>query len=379
MSGHIAAMGMSRDIPVAHIDPDPNQPRQHFDPAALDDLAQSMAASGLAVPILVRPVGERFVIVHGERRWRAAKQLGWATIPAIVRELDPETARWLSLVENVQRSDLTPLEEAFAFKGYLDSGITQTELGRRLGKSQSYIAQKLRLLTLPSPLATYLETGALSEGHLRTLLRIRRWYDDGAGGDGERDVCDIGEGVGLDYTDRAHVFALFRDIRPEDNPPGWIALAEHGPITPALTAACKAFDAWVCGRRTVPAWVIPAFWWASLAVYAELSVADLTRGLDLWHERTVGSMILRLIHDSAEPPTDPVEATIWWDCRADLRHAGLRDILPEDFDPGAVEELVNLGSVPLPSSLQSWGFGHERYQQLLADASAKRADVGGRL
>jgi ParB family chromosome partitioning protein len=141
---------MSRDILLSLIDADPEQPRKNFDPAGIDELAQSMAASGLAVPICVRPAGERFVIVHGERRWRAACQLGWHTIQAEVWDVSAEDAHWLSLIENVQRQDLSPIEEAHAYRVRLADGITQEELGRRIGKSQSYVAQKVRLLKLPA-------------------------------------------------------------------------------------------------------------------------------------------------------------------------------------------------------------------------------------
>jgi len=163
---------MSQDIPVNLIDPDPGQARKHFDQQALNELAESISTSGLAVPILVRPAGDRFVIVHGERRWRAAQLLGWAAIPAEVREVTPEEARWLALAENIQRADLTPIEEAEAYRGMLETGITQTELGHRLGKSQSYIATKLRFLRLPAEVQEGFSKGAITEGHAKQLLRL---------------------------------------------------------------------------------------------------------------------------------------------------------------------------------------------------------------
>jgi ParB family chromosome partitioning protein len=161
---------MSRDIPLILIDPDPAQARRIFD---VVELAASMAATGQAVPVLVRPVGDRFVLVHGERRLRAAQSLGWETIEAEVRDLTPEDARWLALVENVQRADLSPVEEAQAYQAVLATGVTQTELGRRLGKSQSYIATKLRFLALPDEVQRALDTGTINEGHAKQLLRLR--------------------------------------------------------------------------------------------------------------------------------------------------------------------------------------------------------------
>lgn len=175
---------MSRDILLTDIDPDPDQPRQHFDAAALQELADSMAATGQAVPITVKPAGARFVIVTGERRWRAAQLLGWPVIRADVQDIDATTAQWQTLVENIQRAGLTPIEEAQAFQKLVDAGHTQTEIARRIGKTQSYVAQKIRLLRLPAgvqemlnagrpSVPEMLNVGRLSEGHGRQLLRLR--------------------------------------------------------------------------------------------------------------------------------------------------------------------------------------------------------------
>lgn len=357
----IIESGMSRDIPIDLIDPDLDQPRTHFDLAALEDLSRSMDGSGLASPVLVRPVGDRFILVHGERRWRAAKSLGWETIPATIRDLDPDTAHWLALVENVQRSDLTPIEEALAFKVRLDQGITQTELGRRIGKSQSYIAHKLRLLTLPAPLVAYLASDALSEGHMRVLLKIRAIYE------GEK--LKRGFGVlpqGLNFADRATVFALLRDIRPEDNPPCWIAVDGRDPIPSALTGACHAFTEWLNSHEgVVPSWVVAAFWWASFAVWRDLSVADLALAIAQWRERLRGAIFLFVLWSDPDTPEDELSLMEWYGCRADLRHAG--------FDPQGLtnEQRVDakaffdaVGSVPLPSAMQAWGFERDRYQEL---------------
>jgi len=163
---------MSRDILLSLIDADPEQPRKHFDTTQLDELAQSMAANGLAVPILLRPAGERYTIVHGERRYRAAQSLGWETIAADVRDVTPEDAPWLALIENVQRADLSPIEEARAYRARLDTGITQEALGKRIGKSQSHIATRLRYLKLEPEMQEALHTGVITEGHAKQLLRI---------------------------------------------------------------------------------------------------------------------------------------------------------------------------------------------------------------
>ena len=163
---------MSRDILIDLIDADPDQPRRHFDADQLAELAESIAANGLIVPILLRPVGERFVIVHGERRFRACRSLGWAFLPAEGRDLDVETARWMALVENIQRADLTPIEEAQAYAAALATGLTQQQLGKRIGKTQSYIAQKLRLLKMAPEVQEAVAAGTISEGIARQLLRL---------------------------------------------------------------------------------------------------------------------------------------------------------------------------------------------------------------
>lgn len=168
---------MSRDILINLVTRDEAQPRQYFDQAALDELAQSIAANGLAVPILVRPAGERYIIVHGERRYRAVQSLGHATIAADVRDVSADEAQWLALVENVQRADLSPIEEARAYQARLAEGMTQEQLGQRIGKAQSYIATKLRFLRLPEAAQTALDQRRISEGHAKQLLRI----DDPAG------------------------------------------------------------------------------------------------------------------------------------------------------------------------------------------------------
>ena len=388
---------MSRDIPLGLIDPDPDQPRKHFDPAALDELAGSMAANGQAVPIMVRPTGDRFAIVHGERRWRAAAALGWPTVRGEVRELDAEAARWLALIENIQRADLTPTEEAHAYQARLAEGLTQAELGRRIGKTQSAIAQKLRLLSLPAPVSVYLERGALTEGHARQLLRIRKTY--GAMADGTepnrelRPVTQANaappilttEGTPIregpdperagDDGDRFAVFCLLRDIRPEDNPPVWIASDRSLPIQPALTAGCEAFPRWLEATDfRPPSWGVAAFWWASLAVRTELSVADLALYLDRWRQRFLGNLAWAVVRGLEAPrgrglSPDAQEA---WACLSDLRHAGARDLAANLPPERGVElaEMIAGGNWSLPSNLQPWGFGHSRYEALLDGGSA---------
>jgi ParB family chromosome partitioning protein len=171
---HGGGVIVSRDtLSLNLIDPDSEQPRKHFDETGLAELAQSMRENGLIVPVLVRPVGDRYVLVHGERRYRAAQALGWKTILAEVRDISPDEARWLALVENVQRADLSPIEEARAYQARLAEGITQETLAQRVGKSRTYIAQKLRLLGLPEDVQAAINAGQIKEGQARQLLRVK--------------------------------------------------------------------------------------------------------------------------------------------------------------------------------------------------------------
>lgn len=200
---------MSRDILLSVIDRDAGQPRQHFDEDALTGLVESMAVTGQVVPLLVRPDGDRYVIVHGERRWRAAQRLGWETIRAEVRDVTAEDARWLSLVENVQRQDLSPIEEAVAFRDRLAEGVTQAELGRRIGKSQSYVAQKLRLLQLPDEVQGALARRELTEGHGRQLLKL----DDPAK---QAELCDQAVGEKWTVAQLQEAVDMAKPLTPEE-------------------------------------------------------------------------------------------------------------------------------------------------------------------
>jgi ParB family chromosome partitioning protein len=161
------------ELPLDSLQPNPEQPRHRFDPAALQELAQSLREHGILQPILVHedPAGG-YIIIAGERRWRAARLAGLATVPAFIRErLAEGDGLELALVENLQRRDLTPLEEARAYEQLkLRRGLSQAEIASRVGVDRSTVANSLRLLKLPPDIQELVEGGSLSAGHARALL-----------------------------------------------------------------------------------------------------------------------------------------------------------------------------------------------------------------
>ncbi|MDM5300048.1 ParB/RepB/Spo0J family partition protein [Bacillus pumilus] len=162
------------EIKLKDLRPNPYQPRKTFDDDALADLKASIEQHGVLQPIIVRKSIKGYDIVAGERRFRAAEQAGLTTIPAIVREFSETLMREIALLENLQREDLSPLEEAEAYASLLDHlSVTQEELAKRLGKSRPHIANHLRLLTLPNEVQELIADGTLSMGHGRTLLSLK--------------------------------------------------------------------------------------------------------------------------------------------------------------------------------------------------------------
>lgn len=381
-------------LPLELIDSDPDQPRRIFDPATLSELADSMDTVGLAEPIVVRPVGDRYVIVCGERRWRAAKLRDWTEIPARVMDIAPADVPFVQLAENIARESLSPVEEARSFKRLLDAGATQKDVAARIGKDRSYVAQKLRLLDLPAHLTLLVDRGALKEGHVRQLLRIKGLYTSrhvaGALGDGidygawarvwdggiacscDVDGCKLGDVT--DPTTRTFLtFEMLKTVRPEDWPPGY-------PFEPKEAILHDAAEA--LGREAaelgaaMPYWHLTSFYWAALTVKAGVSVGKLDVLIDSWVARIHAALVwvrdVGLYEPEPEPKVSRDTLTwarwkerelLWWGHRADLRHAGLLDRNDHITFEDAMGVMAG-GSIPLPSSCQPWGCHHEVWERV---------------
>lgn len=196
-----------RMVPIAAIKPLPGNPRKHFDEAALDELAASIAARGVIQPVIVRPVGPgAYQLVAGERRWRAAQKARLHEIPALVRDLDQREVMALALIENLQREDLNPIEEARAYQRLAeDEGMTQAEIAKLVDKSRSHVANLQRLLVLPESVLDLVEQGALSMGHARALV----------GREDAADLADVAVREGFSVRDMESLVRKLAQGKPE--------------------------------------------------------------------------------------------------------------------------------------------------------------------
>lgn len=183
-----------RVVPVARIAPNPFQPRREFLPEQLAELEASIRANGLLQPLVVRPAtpaspeGAEWELIAGERRWRAVRRLGWSEVPVIVKDPDDRAMLVLAIVENVQRAELSPLEEAAGYKQLIDEfGFTQAEVAESVGRERSTVANLLRLLQLPASVQRLVSEGRLSMGHARALLGLE---DERAIAELAREVAD---------------------------------------------------------------------------------------------------------------------------------------------------------------------------------------------
>jgi ParB family transcriptional regulator, chromosome partitioning protein len=162
-----------QQVDIDLIDPSPYQPRTQFRETALDELAQSIRMSGIVQPLIARAIGGRFQLIAGERRWRAAQRAGLSRVPVVVREVSEESALEMTLIENLQREDLNPIEQAQAFQRLMDEFVlTQEQVAERTGKDRTTIANSLRLLRLEEAIQELIEEGRITAGHARPLLSV---------------------------------------------------------------------------------------------------------------------------------------------------------------------------------------------------------------
>lgn len=161
------------EVPVTSISAGPMQPRSHFDEVTLQNLAESIKTHGIVQPLVVRPRGSGYELIAGERRWRAAQIAGLERVPVVIRNVPDKDLLEIALIENIQREDLNPIEEALAYKRLIESvGLSQDALAARVGRDRSYITNYLRLLRLPEDIQNLVKEGRLSPGHARTLVTL---------------------------------------------------------------------------------------------------------------------------------------------------------------------------------------------------------------
>jgi ParB family chromosome partitioning protein len=166
------------EIPLDQIIPNKHQPRSNFDPEKLHELAQSIRSNGVVQPVIVRRAGNHYQLIAGERRWRAAREAGLKTVPAVLKDVSEYKTLELALIENIQRADLNPIEEATAYAALIDDfQLTQEEVAQRVGKDRSSIANYLRLLKLPEQVKERIERSELTMGHARALSSLTRAHD----------------------------------------------------------------------------------------------------------------------------------------------------------------------------------------------------------
>lgn len=322
-------------VPVDLIDADPDQPRKHFDTTAHDTLVDSIRAEGLLQPIGVRPVGERYVIVYGERRLRAVQALGWSEIPVVELSRDNHLDLLvLQLVENMMRADLHPVEEAHAFRRLIDAGMTATEVAERIGKSKSYISHKLSLLTLPDPLGIYLDAGLLSEGQVRQLLRLKTFYGDRTRTMKAGHVPDDAEA----WPDEVVIPAAVLSFRPLDWPPGFHIPDFDGEQSATIARSARALAAGVLTKPAQPEWMLVTWFYATMLVSFDGTTAGTVTAARTFVERhidLVTSAMVAVFSYGDDPHAwgDHLEQDGWL-YLSDLRHAGFRT------DSATVQEWV---------------------------------------
>jgi ParB family transcriptional regulator, chromosome partitioning protein len=223
-----------RELDVDLLEPNPFQPRQVFADAKLEELSHSIRTHGFVQPLIVRKHGSRYQIVAGERRWRAAQRLGLPRVPALVREISNEKLLEVSLIENIQRENLNPIEEARAYYRLAhEFGLTQEEVAERTGKDRSTVANFLRLLKLPKEIQQMLQDGVLSMGHARALLGLESHSQ-------QREIAEKASAHGWSVRQLEKTIAAGKNTKPKSNAPT--------PLDPNVRAALEHLER-VLGTR----------------------------------------------------------------------------------------------------------------------------------
>jgi ParB/RepB/Spo0J family partition protein len=305
------------------IRPDPKQPRKHFDEASLNALAESIKSDGLLEPIMVRPVKGGFMLIHGERRFRATRIAGLDSIRAVVHDANEAEAYRLSAIENIQRSNLTAIEEARVYQNFIDGGKTQAEIGEIFGKKQSVISHKLTLLTLPEGLSYYAEVNALSEAHIRQILRFKGVY----GAELTHDFSGLPDTM----TDAG---MFINALRPFENAFEYAPFAAMSPtIKPIVTDACARFHEYVLRHNTVPQWAITAFWFASRIVQWHCSVVNVSREIDALQRLYEAELWQYELYEGGKERYSERDELIYWSIYGDMRHSGSIDERTDKLKP----------------------------------------------
>lgn len=290
-------------IAIEKIEPNENQPRKMF--TGIESLAKSIEKEGLLEPILVRPVDDdKYEIIHGERRYRAVKSLDWAKIPANVKDIDEDKAYQLSVIENVQREDLSPIEEAKSFNKLQGDGLTQNDIADMIGKGQSYVSHKINLLKLPFPLQFFLQHDLLSENHIRQVKKLKNIYgeklnvknyddpddypDEFMESIGEN-VLPVQEMVKEDWEELSEkeqlLFRILQKYQPEDSAT-WPMKDIPDEKNLNLLKAIDKYQQYVSKHTPYNRqWVQAAFWWCSQSYLLNMSVKNLSTGIENWKER----------------------------------------------------------------------------------------------
>lgn len=233
-----------RDIDIDLIDPNPDQPRTRFAEEKLDELAASIRTNGIVQPVVLRPRGNRFQIVAGERRWRAAQRAELRRVPAIVRDIPDDKLLEIALVENIQRHELNPIEEAKAYRKLIDTvGLTQEQVSERVGRERTLVATTMRLLKLPAEVQNHIIEGALSLSHGRALLMS--------------DDPKVQKAVARDTIERGYsVRETERCVKKMSKGPS--ATTSEKPAAPAVDANVKAAETKLMRKLSTNVKIVPA-------------------------------------------------------------------------------------------------------------------------